>query len=372
MASFTITEHLNNVLTKENITFEPTAIQLIARAADGSMRDALSLTDQAIAYGNQTVNEAEVRTMLGAIDQTYLFEIIQALINNDGDVLISKAKEMEIRSLSFEAALNDLANLLHQIAIAQTVPSSIENDYPEREALLNIAQKIPAETLQLYYQIALLGRRDIGLAPDEYAGFTMSLLRMLAFSPKEKLPLKKTEPEAVADEAKQASASASEAKSATTQAKITAPIVADSTEVVDTPHTPRTEDKEERLFNGNWRNLVENNLKLGLARALAQQCEMVAYDENSITLRVAENQKHLINTNYQNKLSHAINEHFGKKIRLTINVESEANSPAKQNAAEKAIIQSDTEKAIMDDEFVKTLIDTFDAQVIPNTIKPIH
>jgi DNA polymerase-3 subunit gamma/tau len=99
---------------------------------------------------------------------------------------------------------------------------------------------------------------------------------------------------------------------------------------------------------------------------------MVSYDENSITLRVAENQKHLINTNYQNKLSNAINEHFGKKVCLMINVESEANSPAKQNAEEKAVIQSDTEKAIMDDDFVKTLIDTFDAQVIPNTIKPIH
>lgn len=367
MASVTITEHLNDVLTKENITYEPIAIQLIARAADGSMRDALSLTDQAIAYGNQTVNEAEVRTMLGAIDQTYLFEMIYALINNDGDALISKAKEMEVRSLSFEAALNDLANLLHQIAIAQTVPSSIETDLPERETLLSIAEKIPAETLQLYYQIALLGRRDIGLAPDEYAGFTMSLLRMLAFSPKEKLPLKQSEPLTVISETKQSVSNASEAKTISIKPEVVAQSV-----VYEAEESVAVVDKEERLFNGDWRSLTENNLKLGLARALAQQCEMVSYDEDSITLRVAKDQKHLVNANYQDKLSNAINEHFRKKIRLTINVENEANTPAKQNAEEKAVIQSDTEKAIMDDEFVKTLIDTFDAQVIPNTIKPIH
>ena len=187
MASPTIAEYLQNILGQENIAFEPAAINLISRAAAGSMRDALSLTDQAIAYGNQTVNEAEVRSMLGAIDQSYLFEIIQALINGDGTALIEKAQQMQARSISFEAALNDLANLLHQIAIAQTGPSSIAADLPERSSLLDLAQKLSVETLQLYYQIALLGRRDIGLAPDEYAGFTMSLLRMLAFAPSEKL-----------------------------------------------------------------------------------------------------------------------------------------------------------------------------------------
>ena len=162
---------------------EASALHLISRAAAGSMRDALSLTDQAIAYGGQTVNEAEVRSMLGAIDQSYLYQLLEALLANDGASIIAQAKSMEERSISFEAALNDLAQLLHQVAVAQTVPESIADDLPERHALLALAQKIPAETLQLYYQIALLGRRDIGLAPDEFAGFTMSLLRMLAFTP---------------------------------------------------------------------------------------------------------------------------------------------------------------------------------------------
>ena len=183
MAGTTIISHLQNILGQENIPYEATALHLIARAASGSMRDALSLTDQAIAYGSQSVNEAEVRTMLGAIDQSYLFELLNALLANDGASLIAQAKVMEERSLSFEVALNDLAQLLHQVAMAQTVPDSVANDLPERDALLNLAQKIQPETLQLYYQIALLGRRDIGLAPDEFAGFTMSLLRMLAFTP---------------------------------------------------------------------------------------------------------------------------------------------------------------------------------------------
>ncbi|MDZ4212815.1 MAG: DNA polymerase III subunit gamma/tau, partial [Methylotenera sp.] len=194
MAGTSIISHLQNILGQENIPYEPTALHLISRAAAGSMRDALSLTDQAIAYGGQTVNESEVRAMLGAIDQSYLYQLIDALLANDGAGIIAQAKSMEERSLSFEAALNDLAQLLHQIAVAQTVPDSVADDLPERTLLLGLAQRISPETLQLYYQIALLGRRDIGLAPDEFAGFTMSLLRMLAFTPSEgeakKLPNK--------------------------------------------------------------------------------------------------------------------------------------------------------------------------------------
>jgi len=368
MASTTIAEYLQNVLKTENIAFEPTAINLISRAAAGSMRDALSLTDQAIAYGNQTVNEVEVRGMLGAIDQSYLFEIINALLANDGEALVEKAKQMEARSLSFEAALNDLAILLHQISMAQTVPSSIATDLPERATLLDLAQKMSAETLQLYYQIALLGRRDIGLAPDEYAGFTMSLLRMLAFAPSDKLPSEKLQ-------------SSEPAKAPTPQAnpsKIeTKPIQNDAPEAavsLDTGHAASSQSatsSETISFDGNWRNLVENNLKLGLARALAQNCELLNFDENSMTLRVAQNQKHLVSASYQDKLSSAINEYFDRKIRLNFEVSGEANTPAMQKSTEKAVVQSSAEAAIMNDDFVQALMQNFDAQIIPNTIKPI-
>ena len=391
IASTTIVEHLQHVLSEESIPFEAKGVQLIARAAEGSMRDALSLTDQAIAYANQAVNEAEVRSMLGAIDQSYLFDILNALLNEDGNTIIAKAKEMEERSISFEAALNDFAKLLHQIAIAQTVPDSISNDLPERETLLQLAQSIPAESLQLYYQIALLGGRDISLAPDEYAGFTMSLMRMLAFSPKESF----------ADQKKNSIVSVTTSTLAPTSAPVAAsqPVVSAQKPPVETPanvaaQEPATPAQEAVVveniskqalepavegnaassdavsFDGNWRNLVEKHLKLGLARALAQHCEMLSYDEHSITLRVAETQKHLASTNYQGKLSGAINSHFGRKIKLNINIDSEANTPAKQNAEEKAVVQSGAEEAIMNDAFVQSLIQDFDAKVIPNSIKP--
>ncbi len=470
IASPTITEHLQDVLTQENIPFENTAIQLIARAAEGSMRDALSLTDQAIAYGNQAVNEADVRSMLGAIDQSYLFDIINALINEDGAALITKAQAMEARSISFEAALNELAKLLHQIAIAQTVPESISNDLPERDALLALAQNLPPQKLQLYYQIALLGGRDISLAPDEYAGFTMSLLRMLAFAPVESLSAQKknsvgptvaetpaappvrnataalrnsTQPvapqtiaampttdkkpslmeralaktaaepasiepvhsEAVQPEPVQAvpaqpeAMPASQVQPAPTPSSEPAPRAPVQTEVSHVASSPEprvvseslasepfisqpsnaapaapmeTETGESRAFDGNWRNLIEQHLKLGIARALAQNCEMIAHDKNSITLRVAKNQKHLVSETYQEKLSTAINSHFGRKIKLTFNIDSEANTPAKQNAEEKAVIQSSAEDAIMGDDFVRSLLNNFDAKIIPNSIKPIN
>jgi DNA polymerase-3 subunit gamma/tau len=382
MASATISEHLHNVLAEENISFEPAAIHLISRAAAGSMRDALSLTDQAIAYGNQTVNEIEVRSMLGAVDQTYLYDILQALINQDGAALVEKAQAMQMRNIAFEEALNDLANILHQIAMIQTVPSSIADDSPERALLLDLAQNLNPETLQLYYQIALLGRRDIGLAPDEYAGFTMSLLRMLAFAPTEKVSEKLAAPAPLTNKplvtpAINAQVGINEETISpeplpTTPQSITAPAEPISAPVAIESLSGNTAKK----FDGNWRTLVEKSLKLGLARALAQNCEMVSYDENNINLRVAANNKHLISPNYQEKLSSAINQHFDKRIRLHIEVSGEAhievNTPTKQNALEKATIQSSAEEAIMQDGFVKDLLSQFDATIIPNSIKPIN
>lgn len=392
MASTTITEHLTQILQQEQIGFEASAIHLIARAAAGSMRDALSLTDQAIAYGNQSVNEAEVRSMLGAIDQSYLYEILQALLANDSAGLIAKAKAMDTRSISFEAALGDLSAILHQIAVAKTCPETIAQDLPERTALLQLADTISAETLQLYYQISILGRRDIGLAPDEYAGFTMTLLRMLAFTPQEKLSDTAPPPErkavassasAYLNEQRKTAPTAVESESA----PVTPPIPAAPIEarveqptpppVASTPTTSiltETQDNSlpQRSFNGDWRSLVEQQLKLGLARALAQNCEMVAYDEHSITLKLAETHKHLASPNYQDKLSDAIYQHFGRKIKLHFEIGSEANTPAKQNAIEKATIQSNAESAILQDHFVQSLMNDFGATIIPNSIKPVQ
>ncbi|SAL79139.1 DNA polymerase III subunits gamma and tau [Caballeronia arvi] len=178
-----IVSHLENILQEEQITFESQALRLLSRAADGSMRDALSLTDQAIAYSANEVTEEAVRGMLGALDQSYLIRLIDALASGDGALVLEIADEMALRSLSFSTALQDLASLLHRIAWAQFAPSSVLDEWPEAADIRRFADMLSAEQVQLFYQIATIGRGELGLAPDEYAGFTMTLLRMLAFEP---------------------------------------------------------------------------------------------------------------------------------------------------------------------------------------------
>ena len=178
-----IVSHLERILAAESVPFEPQALRLLARAADGSMRDALSLTDQAIAYSANEVSEEAVRGMLGALDQSYLTRLLDAVVAGDGALVLSIADEMALRSLSFSTALQDLAGLLHRVAWAQFAPTSVLDEWPEAADVRRFAQALTPESVQLFYQIATIGRAELGLAPDEYAGFTMTLLRMLAFEP---------------------------------------------------------------------------------------------------------------------------------------------------------------------------------------------
>uniref|UniRef100_UPI00313B7BE6 DNA polymerase III subunit gamma/tau n=1 Tax=Pseudoduganella sp. OTU4001 TaxID=3043854 RepID=UPI00313B7BE6 len=178
-----IVGHLENILGQEGVVFEQPALRLLAQGAHGSMRDALSLTDQAIAYAAGAVTLDSVQGMLGALDQSYLVRLLDALANKDGADLMAVADEMASRSLSYNGALQDLGTLLHRIALAQTVPSAVPSDLPEYNDIVRLASLFDAEEVQLYYQIAVHGRNELGLAPDEYAGFSMTLLRMLAFRP---------------------------------------------------------------------------------------------------------------------------------------------------------------------------------------------
>ncbi|MGX8882737.1 DNA polymerase III subunit gamma/tau [Methylovorus sp. SPW-M1] len=432
MSTPAITSHLQEVLAKENIPSDSIALQLISRAANGSMRDALSLLDQAIAYGGNRVNESEVRAMLGAIDQSYLYGLLDALIAQDGPSLMAQAKSMEERSLSFDTALADLAQLLHLLAVAQTVPESIPLDLPERTALLDLATKLPADKVQLYYQIALLGRRDLGLAPDEFAGFTMCLLRMLAFSnestskpaPTAPAPSGSDRPIAQhAGSAASALAAATMARSTPSPAAIASPPIAPAKPVAEatmvtsneadaapapvpaaaTPaatvaETPAdvpthsqvsspepayttaseptlasspVEDSLQEEFDGNWRLLVDK-LKLGLARALAQHCELIGHTADRLELQVPEAHKHLLDPNYQEKLKAAIEAHFGRKMHLQFSIGGGNNTPAHQISQEKAELQSQAESSIQQDGFVQALMRDFGAQIIPSSIKPLQ
>ncbi|MGO4330909.1 DNA polymerase III subunit gamma/tau, partial [Cupriavidus sp. M-11] len=178
-----IVGHLDHILGEEGIERDANALRLLAQAAHGSMRDALSLTDQAIAYSAGQVSEGAVRGMLGAIDQSYLVQLLDALAAEDGAAMLAVADGMADRSLSFAGALQDLASLLHKVALAQAVPASVQEEWPEAADVRRFAGSFDAQEVQLFYQIANLGRSELALAPDEYAGFTMTLLRMLAFRP---------------------------------------------------------------------------------------------------------------------------------------------------------------------------------------------
>ncbi|WP_340525032.1 DNA polymerase III subunit gamma/tau, partial [Cupriavidus necator] len=178
-----IVSHLDHILAQEGVAHDGNALRLLAQAAHGSMRDALSLTDQAIAYSAGQVSEDAVRGMLGAIDQGYLVQLLDALAAEDGAAMLAIADAMADRSLSFAGALQDLGSLLHKVALAQAVPASVQDEWPEADEVRRLAGVFDAQEVQLFYQIANLGRSELALAPDEYAGFTMTLLRMLAFRP---------------------------------------------------------------------------------------------------------------------------------------------------------------------------------------------
>lgn len=441
MATSSIVEHCQAILSSENIPVETPALHLIAKAASGSMRDALSLLDQAIAYGGQTVNEKEVRVMLGTIDQHYLFDLLNALVAQDGNALIEQTKAMEQRSISFDGALADLASLLQQVAVAQVVPDSISQALPERASLIDFAKKISAEKVQLYYQIALTGRRDLGLAPDEFAGFSMTLLRMLAFSQSDTLGSVPSDQLATSQNNTQTKPSVSVATTTAPQTPIPSAIAAPevrsatatlnaatetarpalvesapiseiqpavmpslATEANTAPVSiiAQTEDAEETFvetqtasmfgdtsvteslsvesiaptagansFDGNWRGLIDE-LKLGLARTLALNCELTSFDDHNINLTVPESEKHLLDATYQDKLSAAIQQHFGRKIKLNLTAGGTGNTPAKQIFEEKAAVQSHAVSAIEQDPFVQALVSDFGAHVIPSSIKPIQ
>lgn len=178
-----IVNHLKFVLEQEMVPYEEPALWHLGRAADGSMRDAMSLTDQAIAYGSGKITDAEVTAMLGTIDQASIQKIINALINNDGKSLLQTVADMSEQSPDYAGALAELLSSLHRIAIAQALPEALDNSQGDKEKILNWAQSLTAEDVQLFYQTALLGRRDLPLAPDPRAGLEMVLLRMLAFKP---------------------------------------------------------------------------------------------------------------------------------------------------------------------------------------------
>src|SRR5690606_26068191 len=180
-----VVEHLSHVLGAENIPFENDALWLLGRAADGSMRDAMSLTDQAIAFGEGKVVAADVRAMLGTLDHGQVYGVLHTLLEGDARGLLEAVRQLAEQGPDWNGVLAEILNVLHRVAIAQALPEAIDNGQGDRERVLELAKILPAEDVQFYYQMGLIGRRDLPLAPDPRSGFEMVLLRMLAFRPAE-------------------------------------------------------------------------------------------------------------------------------------------------------------------------------------------
>ena len=178
-----VVEHLSHVLSVENVPFEDDALWLLGRAADGSMRDAMSLTDQAIAFGEGKVLAGDVRAMLGTLDHGQVFDLLHALIEGDAKAMLEAVRHLAEQGPDWNGVLSEILNVFHRVAIAQALPDGVDNGHGDRDRVLALAQALPAEDVQFYYQMGLIGRRDLPLAPDPRGGFEMVLLRMLAFRP---------------------------------------------------------------------------------------------------------------------------------------------------------------------------------------------
>jgi DNA polymerase-3 subunit gamma/tau len=322
-----IAGHLARILELEKIPLETQALPLIARAAAGSMRDALSLLDQAIAHGGGSVAAAAVGEMLGAIDRGYLLGLLAALAERDAAAVLRAADEMQARSLSFDAALAELAGLLLRLALFQALPSALEGDPADQERIAELAGRLDPELVQLYYQIALQGRQDLPLAPDEHSGFVMTLLRMLAFRPEgEALPSREPAPAARA-----AARPASQGR-------------------------------------GDWPQLIQQLPLAGAARELARHAELKRWEGGSIELLVPKGKAYLAERGYQEKLKAALEAHLGEPVALKVATgEASGASVAAIEAGERDARRAEAHRAVQSDGFVKDLVNLFDAKVIDSS-----
>jgi len=318
-----ITGHLRRILESESIAFEAEALPLLARAAAGSMRDALSLLDQAIAHGGGRVGAAAVGEMLGTIDQGYLLDLLGALAGRDAAGVLRIADEMQARSLSFDAALADLAGLLLKLALFQSLPEALEADHPERTRVVELAARLDPETVQLCYQIALQGRQDLPLAPDEHAGFVMTLLRMLAFRPEG----------------------------------------AGIRELALPEGKPRASDP-----GNSWPDIVQKLPVAGAARELARHAELQRRDGGHFELVVPKAKAYLAERGYQDKLKAALESHLGQAVTVKVSVgETSGASAAALEAGEREARRAEAERAVQSDGFVKDLVNLFDGKVVDST-----
>ncbi len=345
-----IGERLRFIAAAEKLEYQPAALALLARAAEGSMRDALSLLDQLIAFGGAALTEADARAMLGTIDRGHVAQIVEALSLGDGAALMARVGELDRDAPDYDRALVELAALLQRLAIVQIVPDAAsEDEQYDPEILTRLAKGLAAEDVQLYYQIALAGRRDLPMAPDPRLGFEMTLLRMLAFRPEAAAP---------------ASAGAGGAvlppgRTAGTGAAATAAPAASAAPAA----TASSIDAE------NWLSVVEAAGLGGMVRQLAFNCVPASYDNAVLVLRLDAAADARRSKPIEDRLAQGLSKYMGREIRIVFEVSDGIATPARQR------VQADLERtqraaaAFEQDPAVKGLRERFGAEVDSASVK---
>ena len=387
MAPETVFEHLTKVLQQEHLPAEPLALKLLARAARGSMRDALSLTDQAIAFGSGQLQEATVRLMLGSVDRSHVLGLIDALARGDGAAVVSISEGLRFNGLSAASALEDMSMVLQRMAVLQAVASAAsESDDPDHLEMLRLSRAMPADETQLLYSLCLHGRSELGLAPDEYAALTMVLLRLLAFKPQAHhvqqasapLAQKKTLTPAVSSPSQAQPALekiVSEPSSAPVSEAIPAPSQGKSLPVREASEpSARTAPKllvatqEGDFWTQTVRQLVASEAVTALVRELALQSQLIARDTDQWHLRIES--ESLNQGAARDRLQSALNA-AGFAVKLVVEIGKVSDSPAQRNAADLAEKQKAAEDLIHSDPMVQAMVQNFGAKIVPGTIKLI-
>ncbi len=341
-----IAQHLQKILKDENLPFEDEATLLLGKSADGSMRDALSLLDQAIAYGNNQVSTQSVKEMLGTIDHSLLFDLLNALKDNEANRLLELITQLSLLGTDFKQALAELLNLWHQIAVLQFVPK-LEDKDPQLEVF---AKHFKPEDVQLYYQIGLMGQRDLNLAPTPRVGFEMTLLRMLAFKPVAARSTSTHTPAPTKSPITTASPAAPKESPAPIQNK--APAAAPTTE---------------------WGRLLTHLELTGPTQALAQHCSLKSMNADLVELLLEPKQALMLNARHIQRISEALSKHLGKLIKVTIEPATASlgsTTPDGQAQEHKQAQLKAAEQAINSNPKVQKLMEAFDATIVKDSIVP--
>ncbi len=359
-----IAQHLGRILAEEGIAQEPAALTLLARGADGSVRDALSLLDQAIAFGSGTVLADDVRSMLGTIEQTHIHDLITALADGAAAAVLARIEHLAEFTPDFAGVLGELLSTLQRIAVAQAVPDAYDDSYGDREQILQHAQRIAAEDLQLFYQIGLIGRRDLPLAPDPCGGFEMIMLRMLAFRPASAAAVT-----TAATASRPAAAAANPAAPRSAAGTTGAVAAAQTAAVVPAAAQPKAAPAPAQ---NDWAGIVAALNLRGIAQQLAANCALQKRDADAIHLTLDAAHSQLHSKQQEERLQQALQKHFGTPLRLVLQVGAPDNeTPAQHAMREAAERQQAAQQAIEQDPSVRALQDAFNARIQPESVRPI-